>query len=167
MSDKDNDTTIHHVILDQLKRSDANQIRIFEKLDEYGQTMARLTTTVELHQKYSVNLEKEQKEQRENITKIKEEQNSQKGKIDDICADLNVMGEEIENINTHVNEVKLWVKIFKPTKTKVAAAITLLSLFGGNEALKTKAIKDLITSFLVPTESITPPAPSDGATVVP
>lgn len=140
----DEDTTIlHKMIVDQLKRSEANQVRIFDKLDEQGQTLGRLTTTVEIHQKFSENLEKEQKSQRSLIGDIEE---------------------EVSGLKDHVKEVRLWIKILKPTKVKLATLALLGSIFGGNEARKLPSFKKFINGFYS-TEAksspsrVTPPTP--------
>jgi len=139
--------TIHTLILSQLERSDDNQRRIFEKLDEQGRhlasmdatmasqgrTVLRLTETVEEHKNYSRNLELEQKEQRLKLSEIDKE--------------LTHVDSELAKVNLHITEVNLWVKLIKPTKTKIAAVALLVSLLGGNEALKSPLIKRLIQVY--------------------
>lgn len=136
------DNTVHALILDQMKRNEDSLIRIFDKLDEQGSTLGRLTTTVEIHQKYSENLEKEQKSQLKKL-----------GEID----------EELESINEHVNEVKLWVKILKPTKMKMTIAAALLSYFGGSQIIQIRSIQELINPKLSTQKggAITAPKKSD------
>lgn len=117
------DATIHQLIIDHLKKSDANQAMIFSKLDDQGNTLARLTTTVELHQKYSENLEKEQKAQRE---------------------DMDSIDTSIKSINTHITKVELLMKLLSPTKGKAAAVVALASILGGNQAIDNPTVKRVI-----------------------
>ena len=127
------DTEFHKIILEQLRRFDNNQIRIFDKLDEQGDTLSRLTTTVEIHKNYSVNLEKEQKEQREDIVVLKK---------------------DVHCISHHVDKVNNWIQILKPTKMKIAAITAIASILGGSEFVKSD-IKALVapTSVSAPVKS--------------
>lgn len=122
------DDTVHQMLIDSINRFDKNQTRLFDKLDEQHHTLGRLTTTVELHQKYSENLEKEQKIQRRTL--------------DDIDSELGT-------IKDHVKEVKIWMKIIQPTKGKLAIIAVVASLLGGNEVAKTPIIKKLIKGYFV------------------
>jgi hypothetical protein len=111
-----------NLVLHELKRSDQNHRDVMQELSklkdgqvDQGNTLIRLTTTVEEHKKYSINLEKEQKAQRATQKEI---------------------NEEVDNINTHVNNIKIWVKILTPTKTKIAIIIVIGTLLGIPEIVK-------------------------------
>jgi len=132
---------LHKVILDQLQRFDANQVRLFEKLDEQGDTLARLTTTVEIHKNYSINLEKEQKTQRKDINKLKE---------------------NVHVISHHVDKVDGWIQMIRPTKVKVAVILALLSTFGGPGLAKSDLVQNLLKALISP-QSIQVAAPATSA----
>lgn len=136
MSDEET-RILHKMIMSHLENSTKNQGAIFKKLDEQGATLGRLTTTVEIHQKYSENLEKEQKLQRKDINTIKE---------------------EVDEIKDHVKEVRIWVKILKPTRAKVLIVAAILSTLGGKEALKTGFVKDILRSYLNEQIEVSAPA---------
>jgi hypothetical protein len=137
MSDSHNDESFRKLMIDWMNKSDDNQRRIFQKLDEQGQTLARLTTTVEIHKKYSENLEKEQKANRAEIRTTKEE-------LQAVDKDLTT---KVDGILEHIKEVKLWMKFLKPTKTKGIALLIVVSLFNGDDIAKSKLFRELIKSY--------------------
>jgi hypothetical protein len=134
MSDEDRKEW-NALVLVQLRQSYESQQRIFEKLDEQGETLKRLTITVEEHKNYSRNLELEQKRHR---------------------TTMNTMKEELDEIQDHVNEVKVWVKILKPTKLKALILAMLLSALGGSEVVKSDFVTNLIKGYI----QVVAPAPS-------
>ena len=65
---------------------------------------------------------------------------------------------KIDKVVRDVDNVKLWVRIFTPTKTKVVTIGLLVSLLGGNQAVKYPSIRKLIFSYLG--VSVQDPAPA-------
>lgn len=107
MSNEWKEWSVH--VLAELKRFDDNHKRIYDKLEEQGQTLVRNTITLEEHVRRTNLLETE-------VSKVKE---------------------EVDGLHIHLGKVDTILSIFKPTKAKIKMLVLisslLASLYGGRE----------------------------------